>query len=816
MSGFEEDDDEVFGDGNAEQDNNDDEDEQGVDDEGVADRMAEDVGEEAALPANELSVYETMTALQPGRIICRLDASEKEMKAAEAAAKAWLEEHDLYVKSFTLNVAESAAVAEAAAKSGAATGGDEEAAGGGGGGGEEEEGEAAAAAGTKKKTTKKQPNTDMRVFNRDVSMRSIPVHELNGHAAETTVKYLRPELPKDTKKVDSFLSPAQVRYKWIIGKELPLHDCVLGSGKATPKEIAAAMQRIGETVLFGNTACLGSIVTFPGYCSAAFESEPVYDVDKLGDMEQFSAPLPSIERAELGSCATVVLLSNTDVAQPPASDFLRVRPIRVTVGAYTAYLAKLVAELSHEVSQDAKNVTKQNRLATLHTLVERVQSLKKQLPKTRGIADADSAVLRLFAYNTIKREFWQSVSTEWFCSVIQTLPSGSKKTATLPPEKLAEKRKDNLRFLHEHENRTFVEITTRLYADGFEPETGECPRWILRVPILPSYVYTHLRNLYKKEWADIVASKGATSNTPGAAAAATAAAALILSTNSTSAATTTPSSTTKPAAKTATPGKVEAQPTKADISSVTTSDATQKQVKKRTAEQAAIGQKAEKEPQASQESATTAAAAATPSGAGDILSMLGTKPAKLGKTKTEDAAAAEKETESVAVSATTTKKSSQPAIAAPSGKKKNEANGAAAPTSEKHQNSAAATAPVAKHEKVTQPSDEKEQFLFDKMCKLAEMFEKKTDKKDTHGEWAELELPLGEKWDDKRKPLLLKAYHVYRACGMHNLLLEQRQRIADAAAAAAEEAKKNSEKSLEQKSKKAKIVEESVPELDDL
>lgn len=771
MSGFDDDDDDVA---QASEQNND-----ASNNDDNADAMAEDQNaDDMMLSEKELSIYQTMTALQPERVIIPFTSSPKEMKLAEEKADEWFKEHELYVKSFVLNMKETAA-AEAAAKntasSGTAEAADE------GGEGEEGEGEEGQAAAAVKKKAKRAPNQDTRVFDRDVSLRSVPVHLMNGVPEATVVKYLRPDLTKD--KRGKYQSPANVRYKTIAGNELPLRDCALGSGKATPKEISAAIQRIGEMVVLGNPVCLGSIVTFPGHCAANFDELPLIDDSCEAELAQMAEPLDSITRIELSNCAIVVLLKKSDHAEA-ASDFLRVRPVRITVSAYGSFIANLLGKTRAEVAKDPANDLKKNRLAMLLTVTDLIAKLTRDLASRR--LGPDEVVLRLYVYNTYKKEAWFKVAPDWFCSVLKTQPPGKKKPAVeVPAETIAEKRKENFRFITGHDNRTFVEITTCLRTDN-PGDTGEFSRYIMRVPILPTYIQTYMLNTYKTEWADVVKDKNASGvKTPGAAAAAA-----ITSTSKTAV------------------GKVEAQPTKADMSAVTTSDATQKNVKKRTSDDvaaaAATAQTSSQNNDIEQEVLA----------AGTIFAQLSNITAQLAKPPVAVAtpAAVVDNANNSTTTTMTTPAAQTPKKNAPGAPKKAEKKAETKPEANgTHQKSASVAA--------VQPADDKQTFLFEKLCKVAEAYAKETDTKKTLGAWREFEIPeSGKVDDDTQKKLLYSTYQTLRAAGVDDVILEKKKRNAEIAALLAAEAERAAAAAEEQKKKKAKIVVpvDDEPELDDL
>ena len=296
--------------------------------------------------------------------------------------------------------------------------------------------------------------------------------------ASCLVRYFRKEAGPN-----QLLQPAGAKganYAEIKMKELPYYASPLQN--ATGAEIEQALRRIGSTIAIGSRFQIGGIVTNPGHCSANFDELPVLDsVDELTAVTKLVQDIDATGACFASSASFVFDIEGSDDhPRGNGASMAKVQPVRVTVGAYKAFLTSHLEAWAAKASEnggaalaEASLVSQQETESLLQTITEAAES---------G-AVADTTVLRLFAYANFSPKKTKEVTKALYPHTFTPL------TKPHNDELEQQKRISNMQFIEKAHNFTRLEIVA-------QSTEGEYYRFLVTVPILPKDSWDVFRDEY--------------------------------------------------------------------------------------------------------------------------------------------------------------------------------------------------------------------------------------------------------------------------------------------------------------------------------
>ena len=295
------------------------------------------------------------------------------------------------------------------------------------------------------------------------------------------VRYFRKEAGPN-----QLLHPAGAKganYADIKMKELPYYASPLQN--ATGAEIEQALRRIGSTIAIGSRFQIGGIVTNPGHCSANFDDLPVLDsVDELVAVTKLVQDIDTTGACFASSASFVFDIEASD--EHPrgfGTSMAKVQPVRVTVGAYKAFLGSHLEAWAAKANESgggssgagppAPPVSQQKDEMLLQTITEATET---------GVVTG-ATVLRLFAYANFSPKKTKEAAKALYPNTFTPL------TKPHNAELEQQKRIGNMQFIEKAHNFTRLEIVA-------QSTEGEYYRFLVTVPILPKDSWDVFRDEY--------------------------------------------------------------------------------------------------------------------------------------------------------------------------------------------------------------------------------------------------------------------------------------------------------------------------------
>ncbi len=459
-----------------------------------ADVAASDDGEmdeDGGVPEDrELSVLETIGFLQPQRqIVPIVDAdgvedadAAKKLDDAAISMASLIAENGKMAKMLIMNPASMATEATNGAEE---DNGDGEEGGGG-------EGTAA----PKKRSNA--PLLDTRVFDEMPILWGWSYLNSNCVPESTRVKYLRPNLPEvKGASPAQYQSPERApKYKSIKPSELPFHKPALETVKSGAA-ITHALQRVGEEVVLGTWPLLGGIVTYPGTCSVDFDALPVIS-EASSELAKLTSPFPTYDREQAAAAAVIAAPVSDD--NQYRWEFVHIEPVRITLAAYIKSLQTTAATVAKQAAKPGQKSLNQlmtnRRTKDIARMLALANKRANELPNG-GAAAADNIILRMYVYRSFGTDAVKASKDTLFRSVWH--PVGKDEEAA------RDNRRQNLRFIKQTENKTWVEITSTTTVNGED----EVHRKIVQVPIIPPSVWKEISEEFKADLEDVKPASGA-------------------------------------------------------------------------------------------------------------------------------------------------------------------------------------------------------------------------------------------------------------------------------------------------------------------